>query len=164
MYNRYASFWKKSPFVTKRWMPLTFPQRSVKKKKIRENFRFPLWKAARKVGKFQSSWDEDSRERWTWNENLVSIREPPTLSREKRDRYLVATPLDVRASDFSRETRHLDVIKDSIYALSPFPCAMIYGSLPVPSILRPFAFYFVPRDLSPAIVACASCKLRTVDI
>ena len=160
MYNRYASFWKKSPFVTKRWMPLTFPQRSVKKKKT---FDFLYGKRQEKLGNFNRAGTR-IRGNVSWNENLVSIREPPTLSRGKRDRYLVATPLDVRASDFSRETRHLDVIKDSIYALSPFPCAMIYGSLPVPSILRPFAFYFVPRDLSPAIVACASCKLRTVGI
>lgn len=84
MYNRYASFWKKSPFVTKRWIPLTFPQRSVKKKKIRENFRFPLWKAARKVGKFQSSGDEDSRERFMKRESRFHTRATNTFTRKTR--------------------------------------------------------------------------------
>lgn len=106
-----------------------FPtSRCEEKQKMRENFRFPLWKATR-------SWEISIERRGfgKWATFLVkreSRFHATNTFTGKRDRYLVAVPFGVSLRFF-----HLDVIKDSIYAFA-VPCAtpMIYGSLPVSSI------------------------------
>lgn len=136
MHFRYtidATFSKKSIYYeTLDLAPLTFPHRGVKKnKKCVKTFDF-LYGKQQEVGKFQSSGeDSGSGQRFVKRESRFHATNTFT---GKRDRYLVAVPFGVSLRFF-----HLDVIKDSIYAFA-VPCAtpMIYGSLPVPSILRPF--------------------------